>query len=246
MSQGPLAGLRTEVKFGAASASIEINSRRPEALHIEDDKMRSAMNSLNTHPHIARVLDQLWRKDPDTFKHCHRVADTAQAIGRELGLSHQERVEIYLCGLLHDIGKMLTPDFVLKKPGPLTPDEFSIMKLHPVDSGKIVASINDLAYLAEPIRSHHERIDGKGYPDQKQGEAVPVFSRIVLVADTFDAMTNNRVYRKQIDLARTYDELLKFSGTQFDPEAVKAFIALHQRFMQNQSSVDGAENKKAA
>jgi len=206
--------------------------KRPEPQFIEDHKMRQAMEGLHNHPHINRLLEQLWSKDPDTYKHCHRVADLAQAVGRELGLNNQERVEIYLSGLLHDIGKLLTPDSVLKKPGPLTQDEFAIMRLHPEDSGKIVSTVLDIGYLTAPIRAHHERIDGKGYPDNLKGEAIPIYSRIVLVADTFDAMTNNRVYRKQIDLGRTYEELLRCSGTQFDPEAAKAFIAMHQRHVQ--------------
>ena len=205
---------------------------RPEPLFVNDPRVRAAMNTLHTHPEVNRLLNQLWEKDPSTYDHCHRVADASQAIGGELGLSAQERVEIYLTGLLHDIGKILTPDFVLKKPGPLTQDEFAIMRLHPEDSGKIVRTISDIGYLAEAIRAHHERIDGKGYPDQKAGDQIPLYSRIVLVADTFDAMTNNRVYRKQLDLKKTYDELTRCSGTQFDREAANAFIAMHHRYIQ--------------
>jgi putative nucleotidyltransferase with HDIG domain len=217
---------------------------RPQPLFFDDPRVCEKMDALNTHPHINRLLNQLWRKDPDTYKHCHRVADMAQAIGKELGVSAQERVEIYLCGLLHDIGKLLTPNAVLKKPGPLTPEEFAIMRIHPEDSGRIVASIPDIGYLAPPVRAHHERIDGKGYPDQLLSDHIPVYSRIVLVADTFDAMTNNRVYRKQLDLGRTYDELLRCSGTQFDSAAVKAFIDMHHRYLEAQKSQEAA--KKAA
>jgi len=204
--------------------------RRPIPQHIENARIRNSMESINSHVEISRLLDLLWDKDPETYSHCHRVADVSQAIGREMGLSAQERVEIYLCGLLHDIGKLLTPNHILMKPGALTPEEFSVIRIHPEDSGKIVRTVSDIAYLADPIRSHHERIDGKGYPDQKVGDKIPLYSRIVLVADTFDAMTNNRVYRKQLDLAKTYDELTRCSGTQFDRSAATAFIALHQRF----------------
>jgi putative nucleotidyltransferase with HDIG domain len=204
--------------------------RRPEPSFVENSRIKSSMDSMNSHPDINRLLDQMWKKDPDTYRHCHRVADLSQAVGREMGLSAQERVEIYLCGLLHDVGKLLTPDHILKKPGALTPEEFAVIRLHPEDSGKIVRTINDIGYLAHPIRSHHERFDGKGYPDQKVGESIPIYARIVLVADTFDAMTNNRVYRKQLDLNRTYEELTRCSGTQFDRVAAMAFIALHQRF----------------
>lgn len=202
---------------------------RPSPTFLESQRIADAMESLKTHPQVDRVLEALWRKDPYSYGHSHRVADYAQWIGRELALSPQERVELYICGLLHDVGKIMSPDAVLKKPGPLTSEEFAIMRLHPVDSGKMVATFSDLAYLVEPIRGHHERIDGRGYPDQLEGDKIHIFSRVILVADTFDAMTSTRVYRKGLDIGRTYDELLRCSGTQFDPDAVKAFIAVHQK-----------------
>ncbi len=204
------------------------SAKRPKPQFIESPMVTRSMEKIESHPEIQRVLDQLWNKDPETYLHCHRVADVSQAIGGQMGLNPQERSEIYLCGLLHDIGKLFTPDRVLKKPGPLTQEEFGIIKLHPVDSGRLVATLSDIGYLAAPIRAHHERIDGKGYPDQISGESIPLFSRIVLVADTFDAMTNNRVYRKQLDLEKTYEELLRCSGTQFDPNATAAFIKFYE------------------
>ena len=210
--------------------SLLFPSVRPEAQLIESQKIRNQMDTLKSHPQIHEFLERLWRKDPDTYSHCHRVADLSQWLGKEMGLSGQERVEVYLCGLLHDVGKILTPDAVLKKPGPLTPAEFGIMKLHPVDSGRMVRQIQDVAYLADAIESHHERVDGKGYPNARKDTQIPLFSKIVLVADTFDAMTNNRVYRKQLDFERTYDELKRCSGTQFDPEAARSFINMHERF----------------
>jgi len=202
---------------------------RPQPNVGGDLKARAAMDVLRNHTDVNRILEVLWRKDPYTYEHCHRVAELSQWIGAELGVSPQERVEIYITGLLHDVGKILTPDSVLKKPGPLTPEEFAIIRLHPADSGTMVSKIPDLGYLAESVRGHHERIDGRGYPDEKRGDLIPFYSRVILVADTFDAMTTNRVYRKQLDLERTYDELYRCSGTQFDPEAVKGFIAMHQK-----------------
>ena len=200
---------------------------RPE--HVEDDGMKAVIESLYSHPDISRILNQLWRKDPYTYYHCHRVADMSQWLGHELGLSKQERAEIYLCGLLHDVGKIMTPDHILKKPGPLTLEEFRVMRLHPEDSANIVANIPDLNYLVEAIRGHHERIDGKGYPDQRVGDHIHIFSRVILVADTYDAMSTTRVYRRQLSLERIYDELNRCKGTQFDPAVADAFIAMHQR-----------------
>jgi HD-GYP domain-containing protein (c-di-GMP phosphodiesterase class II) len=219
---------------------------RPQPDVGSDIRARAAMDGLRNHHDVNRILEVLWRKDPYTYEHCHRVAELSQWIGHELGVSAQERVEIYICGLLHDVGKILTPDSVLKKPGPLTPEEFGIIRLHPADSGTMISKIPDLGYLTSSVRGHHERIDGRGYPDEKRGDKIPFYSRVILVADTFDAMTTNRVYRKQLDLGRTYDELHRCSGTQFDPEAVKGFIAMHQKRLAAQTATKSASNKLAA
>jgi len=228
------------ISIEQAQAS-HFGQKRPDPIFIEDMRLQSVMDSLKSHPAVNKLLNLLWTKDPYTYNHSHRVADFSQWIGKALGLSAQERVELYLCGLLHDMGKIQTPDDVLKKPGPLTPDEFSVIRKHPEDSGLLVSKISDIAYLEVPIRGHHERVDGKGYPDQKSGDEIHIYSKIILVADTFDAMTSNRVYRKKIDLARTYDELMRCSGTQFEPAATKAFIAAHQDF-----ELTNSQKKQAA
>ena len=204
-------------------------SALPKPLWLENTKIEQAMDSLNTHPEISAVLKRLWQKDPYNYNHCHRVADLAQWIGQFLSLSNQERVEIYLVGLMHDVGKIFTPDNVLKKPGPLTREEFEIMKKHPEDSANIISNFKDLGYLEPAIRAHHERFDGKGYPDGLLRDKIHIFSRVIFVADTFDAMTTSRVYRKKLDLEVTYQELTDCSGSQFDPEVSKAFVTAHQK-----------------
>jgi|GEM_PF-1005544 len=210
------------------NTASERPTQRPAPELIEDPKVKQAMDQLHSHPDIDRLLGLMWRKDPDTYRHCHRVADWAQWVGGSLSLNPQDRVELYLCGLLHDIGKLMTPVEVLRKPGALTNAEFSIMKMHSADSGKVIRRLEDLAYLETPIRGHHERIDGRGYPDQLRADQIHVFSRIILIADTFDAMTSDRVYRKGLAPEQAYEELLRFSGTQFDPDAARAFIKAHQ------------------
>lgn len=214
-------------------------THRPAPGLIEEQRVRDSMNQLHSHPDIDRLLSLMWRKDPDTYHHCHRVADWAQWVGGHIGLNPQERVELYLCALLHDIGKLMTPVEVLRKPGALTNAEFAIMKMHSADSGKVVRRIDDIAYLENPVRGHHERIDGRGYPDGLNGEKIHIFSRIILVSDTFDAMTSDRVYRKGLAPEQAYEELLRFSGTQFDPDAARAFIKAHQ-------SLEDGKAKKAA
>jgi HD-GYP domain-containing protein (c-di-GMP phosphodiesterase class II) len=214
-------------------------THRPAPDLIEEQRVREAMNQLHCHPDIDRLLSLMWRKDPETYRHCHRVADWAQWVGGHIGLNPQERVELYLCALLHDIGKLMTPLEILRKPGALTNAEFAIMKMHSADSGKMVRHIDDLAYLENPIRGHHERIDGRGYPDGLNGDKIHIYSRVILVSDTFDAMTSDRIYRKGLAPELAYEELLRFSGTQFDPDAARAFIKAHQ-------TLDSNPNKKAA
>jgi putative nucleotidyltransferase with HDIG domain len=220
-------------------SSEELSLPQPELL--ESKRAEEAMESLYNHPHIQVLLRQMWLKDPYTYTHSHRVADFAQWIGKDLGLSHQERVELYLTGLLHDIGKLFTPDEVLKKPQRLSQNEFLVMKKHPEDSAKILHQIRDLRHLEAGVLSHHERFDGTGYPNNLKGEAIPLFARIIFVADTFDAMTTSRVYREKLDLEKTYQELIDCSGTQFDPSVAKAFVTAHKRLMDLVSS-----RKKAA
>lgn len=227
---GGMAKLRSKLLDALEAQAF---SERPDPTFVEDQAIKAKMESLKLHPGVNKLLNNLWIKDPYTYAHSHRVADFSQWIGQALGLSDQERVELYLCGLLHDVGKTLTPDEVLKKPGPLSPQEFAIIRKHPEDSGNLVRSVPDIAYLETPIRGHHERIDGKGYPDHKVGDQIHIFSRIILIADTFDAMTSNRIYRKKLDLERTYEEIGRCSGTQFDPEAARAFVAMHQKFIES-------------
>lgn len=205
---------------------------RPVPELLNDAKVRESMAQLQSHPEIDRLLSLMWRKDPDTYRHCHRVADWAQWAGGHLGLDAQERLEIYICALLHDIGKLMTPIRVLKKPGALSNAEFALMKLHSEDSGKVIRHINDLGYLEKPVRGHHERVDGRGYPDELRANQIHIYSKLILVCDTFDAMTSDRVYRKGLTPEQAYEELERFSGSQFDPDAAQSFISAHQSLVE--------------
>lgn len=201
---------------------------RPVPELLDDLKVRESMAQLQSHPEVDRLLSLMWRKDPDTYRHCHRVADWAQWAGGHLGLDSQERLEVYICALLHDIGKLMTPMNVLKKPGALSNAEFALMKLHSADSGKVIRHIDDLGYLERPVRGHHERVDGRGYPDELRSNQIHIYSKLILVCDTFDAMTSDRVYRKGLSPEQAYEELQRFSGSQFDPDAARSFIEAHQ------------------
>jgi len=201
-----------------------------ESLHpCNSSEVKFAVRQLAAQEKARRLFVRLFEKDAYTFYHSLRVAELVNAFGFELKLSHEELIECTLSALFHDVGKIFTPDSVLKKPGALTPEELILMKLHAIDSQKLVESVNSLKHLGESIRSHHERWDGKGYPDGIQGERIPWFSRLILVADTFDAMTSTRIYRKFKSSEEAYAEIERCSGTQFDPSLGPIFIQAHKK-----------------
>lgn len=170
------------------------------------------------------ILKALDVKDNYTFGHSMRVGYFSLVTGAEAGLSSEEMYELELSAIFHDIGKVGTPDAVLNKPSRLSEEEFLIMKQHPEKSYEILQDFPHFEKIAANARLHHERYDGKGYPLGLKGEEIPVAARIILIADTFDAMTSTRPYRKGLPYEVAFEELIQFSGTQFDPNLVKLFI----------------------
>lgn len=170
------------------------------------------------------ILKALDVKDSYTFGHSMRVAYFSLVTGTEAGLSAEEMHELELSAIFHDIGKIGTPDAVLNKPSRLSEEEFQIMKQHPEKSYEILQDYPGFEKIAANARFHHERYDGKGYPLGLKAEAIPTAARIILIADTFDAMTSTRPYRKGLPYEVAFEELVQFSGTQFDPHLVKMFI----------------------
>jgi putative nucleotidyltransferase with HDIG domain len=170
------------------------------------------------------MLLALDAKDQYTYQHSTRVAYYSLTLGRELSLDENQLYQLEMAGLFHDLGKIGTPDSILNKPTRLNEEEFEIMKLHPVRSGEILEGFKDFKEVAKIVRHHHERFDGRGYPNGLKGEDIPIFSRILLIADTFDAMTSSRAYRKGLPYSTAFAELEEFSGSQFDPGLVMLFI----------------------
>lgn len=170
---------------------------------------------------FANAIDA---KDPYTKGHSLRVAEYSQAIAKRLGWGELEIKNIYYTALLHDIGKIGIPDSILTKPGKLTEEEFSMIKKHPGIGVRILESVIVVPYLGVGAYSHHERYDGKGYPEGLKGEDIPLVGRIVGIADAADAMTSSRAYRKSLSLEKVLDELEKGRGTQFDPVLVDIMI----------------------
>jgi len=164
-------------------------------------------------------------KDPYTSGHSERVARIAVRLAEELGMSPNQRGDLYLMGLLHDVGKIGVDDAVLKKSGPLTPDEYRQIQAHVEIGVHILADLKKLNHLLPGVRHHHESLDGSGYPCGIAGESIPLEARILAVADSYDAMSSTRPYRRRLSPTQIDDILRKGSGTQWDPRIIEALFA---------------------
>lgn len=176
-----------------------------------------------TREQLGFMVKAIEARDPYTSGHSVRVAEYARTMARELGLSAKEVDSIETAALLHDVGKMYE-EFVplLRKEGRLTPDERVLMQSHPVRSAELVSTAAGLrGAVEEAVRHHHENFDGSGYPDGLSGSAIPIGARVIMVADTLDAMTTDRPYRRALSYDRVVQELSRHSGTQFDPNLVQ-------------------------
>ena len=178
---------------------------------------------------IQALAEALEAKDAYTNGHTRRVTEVTAALAREKGLSEEEVAKIRLAGLLHDIGKIGVPEEILQKPSRLTADEFEQISQHSVIGERILRPlIRDREILAM-VRHHHERFAGGGYPEGISGEEIPLGSRLMAVADAYDAMTSNRPYRKALSPEEARRQLLQNRGIQFDPEAVDLFIQAEEK-----------------
>ena len=175
---------------------------------------------------IATIANTIDAKDEYTRGHSKRVAEISVAIATDLGMPEEEINNLKSIALLHDIGKIGVPDTVLNKPGRLTDDEYELMKQHTVIGADILKDIKMFQGIEVGARSHHEKYDGTGYPDKISGDDIPYIARIIAVADAFDAMTSNRVYRKQLELDYVIEELKRCSGSQFDPEIANVLLRM--------------------
>ncbi len=169
------------------------------------------------------LAEAVEKRDKYTAGHTRRVMKYSLLIAEQLGLSKEDRFWLSISAILHDIGKIGVPDSVLNKHSGLNKDETLVMKKHPLFGYEIVSKVKGLIKVLDGIKYHHEHVDGSGYPKGLKGEQIPLFARIIAVADTFDAMTTDRPYRKALSYKEAIDELERFSGKQFDSLVVEAF-----------------------
>jgi len=184
------------------------------------------MDSVNTlfREAVKAIVSALEAKDPYTYGHSLRVSEYALLMGEAIKLGKEDLITLELGALLHDIGKIGTPDHILLKSDRLTKEEFEIMKKHPVQSAEILSHIELLKDVVPIVKYHQERIDGLGYPDGLKGEQIPLLCRIVYIADAFDAMTSDRPYRRRkLAVEEALEEIRNNSGSQFDPHIAHIF-----------------------
>lgn len=175
---------------------------------------------------INALRETLSAKTHETEEHASRLTELALRVAKHVGLSERDQNELALLAMLHDIGKIGIPDRILEKPGPLTPEEWEIMKTHCVIGYRIASATPDLAPIATAILHHHEWWDGSGYPEGLSGEQIPIICRILSIVDALDAMTNDRPYRKAHSVEEALSELQACAGKQFDPRLVKLFVEM--------------------
>jgi len=181
---------------------------------------------------VNQLLDDLKTHDEATYSHCLRVSQLCRFLAEAAGLSPEQQTLAQFAGLLHDVGKTQTNGAVLNKPARLNDNEFREMKQHPVASAELLEPLAENPFFRDvqsAVLHHHERVDGNGYPNALLGDQIPLISRLILIVDTVDAMTQDRPYRKGLPMEVAYRELERCAGTQFDAEFTEIFIAAHRQ-----------------
>ncbi|MDI3270434.1 MAG: HD-GYP domain-containing protein, partial [Bacillota bacterium] len=209
--------------FMAHSMALRLRRQNRDLLRLQEE-LKEALRSREAtlSGTLAALAEAVEAKDDYVGGHVNRVAEYALMVADELRLRGEERDEVFFGAVLHDIGKIAIPDAILSKPGPLTDEEWAVMKTHSARGEAIISQIPGLKKVAKIIRHHHERYAGGGYPDGIRGEEIPLGSRIVAAVDAFDAMTTDRVYRKARPVKEALAELRREAGRQFDPQVVEA------------------------
>ncbi len=194
---------------------------------LESEVQKKAQENESLFIHVVQALaEAIDAKDTYTNGHSDRVARYSREIAKRAGYSDREQNDIYMMGLLHDVGKIGVPDAVINKPARLDDEEFELIKNHPVMGARILKNIEEMPQLAKGARWHHERYGGGGYPDGLKGEDIPKEARIIAVADAYDAMSSRRSYRDVLPQSVVREEIVKGRGSQFDPVFADIMLAM--------------------
>ncbi len=212
-------------EFGTSEASLLSTAAAMTASHSNNLSLFQERETLLVHV-VRTLVSAVEAKDEYTCGHSERVALYAKRLSQELGYGKEASELLYLTGLLHDVGKIAINDAILNKPDRLTDEEFAEIQRHPEEGWNILQGLEQLNYVLPGVLHHHERMDGKGYPDGLAGTEIPFDGRILAVADAYDAMTSNRAYRQGMPHEKAIAILREGAGTQWDREAIEAFLAI--------------------
>ncbi len=228
--------------FASAFIVGALSKQREVALKSRADINEELNRSYNETLHaLVKALDT---RDSETGGHSERVTQMALFIARQLKLDEKVIQEIQWGALLHDVGKIGIPDHILRKPGKLTEDEWIVMRTHPQVGYEMLQEIPFLAPSLDVVLHHHERFDGTGYPSGLSGKTIPIAARIFAIADTYDAMTNDRPYRKAFYTEKALEEIQQCANSQFDPEIVNAFLTAFEQVSNPTSYESSNQNSK--
>ncbi len=214
------------ISLGCAAKTDPLEKRQETLRRAEDHMYKAKLLQAKSYRNVVltSIKNTLFEKSLETEEHGERLGRHCRAIGEILGLSGLHLAELEVFSMLHDIGKIGIDEQILQKPGPLTEEEWKIIKTHPEIGYRIASTVPELVNIADYILTHHERWDGKGYPRGLAKEEIPLLARILAVVDAFDAMTHDRIYRKALSKAEAKKELRRNAGTQFDPKIVEIFL----------------------
>jgi putative nucleotidyltransferase with HDIG domain len=209
------------ITFQYLLGALLISQQRAEELERRSKQLASFQVGM-----LSAMLRTLDLRDQMTARHSAAVARYSRAIAQRAGYSRQEEELVHIAALLHDIGKFILPDRILKANVPLTDEDWMLIRRHPQQGARVVSSLDGYGPVAEIILAHHERIDGKGYPRGLAGDDIPELARIISVADTYDVMTARDSYRTPVSTVEAMQELRRVAGKQLDPRFVEVFIEL--------------------